>query len=143
MVDLKQAAKTHPTEVELADYLSKSLSGKEREKVEAHIAGCDECLDKVASAYNSVKSLKKRKANIMKRINIYLILAVISFVLSFAFRQYFLQFLTATLLLGIKWVVDSKSTKMLIMIHEAWKKGGAEEASRVIKNIDMAHKNRL
>lgn len=143
MTELKQEIKTHPAENELADYLSKALSRKDKERVEAHIAGCNECLEKAVSAYESVKSLKKRKVNIMKKINIYLILAIISFILSFTARQYFLQFLTATLLLGIKWVVDSKSTKMLIMIYDAWKAGGAEEASRIIKNIDIEHKNRL
>ena len=143
MVELKQETKAHPTESELADYLSKTLSGNDREKVEAHIAGCGECLEKISSAYESVKMFKKGKGNIMKKINIYLVLAIISFILSFTFSRYFLQFLAATLLLGIKWVVDSKSTKMLIMIHEAWKNGGAEEASRAIKNIDREYKNRL
>ena len=140
---IKQVDKAHPTEVELADYLGKTLSGKDRERVEAHIAGCGECLGKAVSAYESVKSFKKGKVKFMKKMNIYLILAIIFFILSFTVRQYFLQFLTATLLLGIKWVVDSKSTKMLVMIYEAWKKGGAEAVSAVIKNVDIDPKNRL
>lgn len=88
-------------------------------------------------------AFKKGKANIMKKINIYLVLAVMSFILSFVFPQYFLQFLTATLLLGIKWVADSKSTKMLVMIYEAWKKGGEKEASRILKSFDSNSKNRF
>jgi hypothetical protein len=76
----------------------------------------------------------------MGRINLYLILAIIFFVSSFAIPRFFLQFLVATLLLGAKWVTDSKSTKMLIMIHEAWKNGGEREASEVIRRFDCTKK---
>jgi hypothetical protein len=143
MTNTKTITTTHPTEVELADYLSKTLSGADREVVENHIAGCNECLEKVVSAHESVKGFKKRKVNFMKKMNIYLILAVISFLLSFVVPTYFMQFLVATLLLGIKWIVDAKSTKMLIMIYEAWKKGGEKEASRIISTLDSKPKNRL
>ena len=143
MTDLKQETKTHPTENELADYLSKALSGEDKERVESHIAGCGACLESMVSAHESVREFKKGKGNIMKKINAYLILAIASFILSFVFRDYFLQFLVATLLLGIKWVVDSKSTKMLVMIYEAWKKGGGDEASRVLSSLDKNPKNRL
>jgi len=84
-----------------------------------------------------------KKGNIMKKLNIYLLLAVVSFVLSFAIRQYFVQFLVATLLLGVKWIADSKSAKMLVMIYEAWKKGGEKEASRILNVLDAESKNRL
>ncbi len=143
MTEIKEETKTHPKEAELADYLSKALSGKDRERIEDHIAQCDECLDSVVSAYESVKTFKKRKANIMKKMNIYLILAILAFILSFAMPRFFLQFLTATLLLGIKWVADSKSTKMLVMIYEAWKRGGEKEASRIISSLDRDPQSRL
>ena len=143
MTDLKQEIKAHPKEVELADYLSNTLAGEDRKRVEDHIACCNDCLDNVVSAYESVKKFKKRKLKIMKKINVYLILAIISFGLSFVFRDYFVQFLTATLLLGIKWITDAKSTKMLIMIYEAWKNGGEKEASRILSSLDKYPKNRL
>lgn len=144
MADLKVETKIHPTEVELSDLLSGSLSGKEKERVEAHIASCGECLNTVVSAYESVKMAgKNRKGTIMKKINIYLVLSIIAFLLSFAMPGHFVQFLVATLLLGIKWVADSKSTKMLIMIYEAWKKGGEKEASRVLETLDSSKKNRF
>ena len=143
MTEIKQETKTHPTEAELADYLGKVLAGKDRQRVEDHIACCNECLENVVSAFDSVKTFKKRKANIMKKINIYLILSIIMFILSFVFPRFFLQFLTATLLLGIKWVADSKSTKMLVMIYEAWKRGGEKEASRILSSLDSKPKNRL
>lgn len=140
---VKQDIKPHPTEAELADYLSKHLSDDDKRKVEDHIATCSECLKRTVSAYESVKLFKKREARAMKKINIYLVLAVVSFILSFVFRQYFVQFLTATLLLGIKWIADAKSTKMLVMIYEAWKKGGDKETSRILSSLDRDLKNRL
>jgi len=143
MTDLKQEIKTHPKEAELADYLSSVLTGEDRKRVEDHIACCNDCLENVVSAHESVKTFKKGKADIMKKINVYLILAIISFILSFVFRDFFLQFLTATMLLGIKWVSDAKSTKMLVMIYEAWKKGGEKEASRILSTLDRDPKNRL
>lgn len=132
---------TCPAESVLADYLSGTLTRDERERIESHIATCDECLAKIVSGYESVESFKKEsrgktgKDNIMKRINWYLVGAVIAFLLSFIFPRYFLQFLVATLILGIKWVVDSKSAKMLIMIYEAWRSGGEKEASKILQDI--------
>ncbi|MDD5174632.1 MAG: zf-HC2 domain-containing protein [Candidatus Omnitrophica bacterium] len=144
MTDLKQDVRAHPKESELADYLSNALNGEQRKRVEDHVACCKDCLDNAVSAYESVKIFKKRKNGIMKKkINVYLILAVISFMLSFVFQRFFLQFLTATLLLGVKWITDAKSTKMLIMIYEAWKKGGEKEASRILSVLDREPKNRL
>ena len=143
MTDLKQEIKVHPKEAELADYLSNTLTGEERKRIEDHIACCNDCLDSAVSAHESVKTFKKRKDRVMKKINVYLVLAVISFILSFIFQGHFVQFLTATLLLGIKWVSDAKSTKMLVMIYEAWKKGGEKEASRILSTLDRDPKNRL
>lgn len=140
----------HLSETELSDYLGGILSGDDKKRVEDHIACCRECLASAVSAYESVKESektdtgKKRKGRkTMKKLNIYLILAIISFILSFIIQQYFIQFLTATLLLGIKWVADAKSTKMLVMIYEAWKNGGEKEASRILKTLDQNPKNRL
>lgn len=149
MAAIKTEIGTHPTELEIADFLSNSLSGKEKERTEEHLAVCGECLEKVAAAYESVRTfkeaapLKKGKAHFMKAMNIYLVLALLSFILSFAVPRHFIQFLVATLLFGIKWIVDSKSTKMLIMIYEAWKKGGEKEASRILERFDSESKDRL
>ena len=133
----------HPTDVMIADYLDRLLPPKERSHVEAHLAACDDCLSKTISAYESVKASNKRKARPTGKIDLYMILAFISFALSFAIPRFFLQFLTATLLLGTKWVADSKSTKMLVMIHEAWKNGGGQEASEVIRRLDPNIKSRI
>jgi hypothetical protein len=79
----------------------------------------------------------------MGKVSLYLIFAAISFLLSFIVPRFFLQFLVATLLLGAKWVADSKSTKMLIMIHEAWKNEGEHGASEVIRRFDSSMKKRV
>ena len=144
----RQVTSKHPSDASLADYLNDLLSPENRKSVETHLVVCDECLNKIVSAYESVGSLNKntssnkRKAKPMGRINLYLILAIISFTLSFIIPRFFLQFLVATLLLGAKWVVDSKSTKMLVMIHEAWKNNGERGASEVIKRFDPDIKSR-
>jgi len=142
MVEVKAKTALHPTEFELAEYLSNSLGDKERKFVEDHISKCRECLDMIVSAHSYVRSfekehhIRKKRGPIMKKMNIYLVLAIFTFVLSFIAPKYFLQFLVATLLLGIKWVADSKTTKMLVMIHEAWKNDGEKGVSRVIKELD-------
>ena len=147
MTDVQMGMKTHPAEAVLADYLSNTLSEAERARVEEHVASCGSCLEAVVSAHDALKVFGKtkqlKKGNIMKKLNIYLLLAVVSFVLSFAIRQYFVQFLVATLLLGVKWIADSKSAKMLVMIYEAWKNGGEKEASRILNVLDAESKNRL
>ena len=149
MVELNTKTKIHPTDIEFADYLGRSLSQENRKQVENHIASCDECLRKIVSAYESVASFdkkvkpKKGMGKFMKNISPYFVLAIISFALSFTLPRYFLQLLVATLLLGTKWIVDSKTTKMLITIYEAWKTGGEKEASRILEKIDSCGKKRF
>lgn len=128
----------HPEDTVLADYLAKKLKRTLRNEIASHLASCPECLEKAVRAYETVKEAgnsntpKKRKGSFMRNINIYLLLALAAFLLSFIIPRYFLQFLTATMLLGAKWVVDSKATRTLIMVREALKKGDEKEASRVL-----------
>ena len=143
MTKTKIDLSSHPTDNDIADYLSRSLPAAATERVKEHLAGCDECLAAMVSAYESAgrpgnkNSLMTKIRAIMKKLNIYLILAVLSFALSFVTPRHFIQLLVATLLLGIKWIVDAKSTKMLVMIYEAWKHGGEKEASRVLERVDQ------
>lgn len=140
MAAAKVEKKTHPDERELADFMAGCLPADARVRLEGHIAGCSKCLTKMVSAHEAVGTFRKRKITgkgaIMKKFNIYLILAGLAFILSFITPRYFIQLLVATLLLGIKWIVDSKSTKMLVMIYEAWKNGGEREASRMLERLD-------
>lgn len=141
MVTIDRKVK-HPTAIELADYLEGRLAGSRRTEIETHLASCGECLAAAVAAHEAVnecgKTKRKKKWGFgsMKKLNIYLIIAIIAFALSFMVPRYFVQLLVATLLCGMKWIVDSKSTRMLVMIHEAWKRGGECEASRVIEKLD-------
>jgi hypothetical protein len=134
----------HPDDAVLAAFLDKLIPAEDMDRVRRHLADCPECLAKVVSAYESVKDVdKKRKVLTMNNINIYLALAILSFLLSFTVPRYFLQFLVATLLLGAKWIVDSKTTRMLITIYEAWKSTGAKCATRASKNLNKHSKSRF
>ena len=143
MTGMKNIAAAHPTERELSDYLDHVATGEAKKRVEEHVASCSECLTVMVSAYDSVKSFKKRKDDPMKKLSIYLILAILSFLLSFAVPQYFAQFLVAAALLGIKWISDAKTTRMLVMIYDAWKNGSKEDVSRVINTLDAGQKTRF
>lgn len=128
MADIEIKTDTHPDEAALAGFLAGRIPKNGRQRVEKHLSSCSRCLDRVVAAheavaaFNKTKPHKKVKDAIMKKINIYLLLAVISFSLSFITPRYFLQLLAVTLVFGIKWVADSRSTKMLISIREAYKR---------------------
>jgi len=130
----------HPNETALAGFLDASLPEAKRRRVETHLASCDECLAAVVSADEAVekfrKNLKgKNRRNFFKMTNIYLIIAVVSFAISFAIPRFFIQSLVATLLFGMKWIADSRSTKTLVMVHDAWKRGADKEVSRLLSGI--------
>ena len=148
MVDLNIKITAHPAEHELADFLADKLSKDRREQLERHLSSCGRCLDTMAAsheavtAFNKNKPFKISKETVMKKINIYLLLAIISFALSFMTPRFFIQLLVATLLLGMKWVADSKSTRMLVMIYEAWKKDGARGAADALETLDIDRNKR-
>ena len=118
----------HPAEAELAGFLAGKITKVDRERMEEHLGSCDQCLDRIAAAHGAVTEFnrtvprKKIKDIVMKKANIYLLLTIISFCLSFIISRHFLQLLVATLLFGVKWVADTRSTKMLISIREAYKR---------------------
>ncbi|MFC1590650.1 zf-HC2 domain-containing protein [Candidatus Omnitrophota bacterium] len=136
-----------PSDAMLSDYLTGGLSQRDKGPVENHIADCDKCLTDLVSCYESVKEFehnsRKRRSIAMNKINWYLISSITAFFLSFAFREYFLQFLAAAVILAVKWIVDAKNTRILITIYEAWKKGGEKEASKILKGLDVKTKDRF
>jgi len=143
MDTVKDVRMACPDEASLSAYLDGSLAGDERSAVQAHIASCDACLIKVVSAHESVEAFRKqKKGTSMKKVNWYFLGMLVSFILSFVFPRYFLQFLIAAVILAVKWIIDSRNTRMLIMIHEAWRKGGEKEASRILGAMDAEEKKR-
>ena len=119
----------------LYDYLNGNLPQKEKGKLESHLVKCYYCLDNVVVIYEGINFYNRGRPKLKKE-SIFLILAIISFIASFIFGRYFLQFLVATIIFGIKWIVDSKTSRMLIMIYDAWRKGGEREAGRILKKIE-------
>lgn len=133
------------SEVGLNDYLSDAISGKARSEIENHLADCDACLEKLVFAYevtrdfNRTKTKGEKRMEFVWKINVWLLGAILAFVLSFLVPRYFVQLLVATILLGTKWIFDSVNARILIMIYDAWNKGGEQEAGRILNTL----KNRL
>ena len=46
---------------------------------------------------------------------------IISFALSFIFPKYFLQCLVVTLILGVRWALNSEGGRTLIMVLDSWR----------------------
>jgi hypothetical protein len=148
-----------PGDWELADFLS-GVSGKKRkQEISAHIMSCDRCFDIAASGLkvlsetgeNQDKELldipvkkacaiskkhpevKGKFKNIFKK-GKYLFIAGVFFILSFIVKRYFLQFLCAAGIFGIKWTMDTGSTRALIMIYDAWKARKDDDSDRNCSN---------
>ncbi len=135
----------HPDEIELAQYLEGTLSQDRSERICEHIMSCDSCFKKLAdterafSLFNEKEAepppahIEKKAKMIAKRFgrtvkvknhlkkNKFLYFAAISLIFSFISKRYFAQFLTVTVILGFKWVMDTGGSKALIMIYQAWK----------------------
>jgi hypothetical protein len=133
---------TCPTDSELNDYLEGALSGERRGAVEEHLEGCASCLDKAVFAYKTVREFGQEKPKgdekmkVAWKRHVWLLGAAAAFLMSFFIQRYFLQFLVATVLLGVKWIFESSNARILIMIYEAWKKGGESEAAKVLKTLN-------
>ncbi len=135
------------SEIELNDYLNGSLSAKKRAAAEKHLAGCDTCLEKLVFAYQTVEEFEKtkkslpagrRKVGPMKpdrKKNLWLFGTIIAFALSFFVSRYFVQLLVAATLMGTKWIFDSVNARILIMIYDAWARGGENETSKILEKL--------
>jgi hypothetical protein len=120
-----------PTEELLSEYLGGDIAGEERERVEKHLVSCAKCRRLVAEAHDIIKKPDTGEIlNVLKRRvreNLWFGGSISALLLSFIFPKYFFQFLVACLLMGGKWVIDSKTTRTLIMVHEVLKKDKADK----------------
>jgi len=131
-----------PNERELSSYLDSTLSGAERERIEAHVSNCGRCLDLLTLAHEagsgSWECPEPLKEKIKKMLGIrgrksraelkWLFGTIIMLALSFVFKRYFLQFLTASLILGFKWGVSSEAARRTIMIFK-----GMQQAQKKVE----------
>ena len=118
-------------EVTLSSYLDGTLSKEERSKVEEHIADCKKCLDLLVVAHKSIKGVKiaplELKNKVKARLGIrqkrgnelpWLIVSITLFLLSFIVKRYFMQFLSAAVITGFKWVMEGEGARRAIMIFK-------------------------
>ncbi len=139
-----------PSELELSDYLEKRLSKQKESLFLEHIANCPHCLSLLELAQRAKERKQDqptaemiiRAKNIVQKRSTktifkykWQVFAFISFILSFVFTRYFLQFLILAVVFSIKWIFDTGSTRTLIMIYEAWRKKDKGTAQRIIQDF--------
>jgi len=122
-----------PQEEKIAEYLSGISCEEEKIALEKHFTKCSRCRKLMVETFDLTKEAAimiafNKMIKIFKK-NIFLFLSATSLVLSFYCNKYFLQFLTASILCGFKYIIDSKTTKTLIMINEAYKKNSSKNFS--------------
>jgi hypothetical protein len=151
--------KNCPDNQDLIDYLQNNLDEEKRKSLESHIADCSFCLGQISIAaealqkhnqhnfdplpeniinktkanLNSIKTKPKKNESQKKAIKRRLFLAatIIFFGLSFIIPKYFLQFLIAALILGIRWSFESESGKTLVMVLDSWRKHSRDKDDKI------------
>jgi hypothetical protein len=154
-----------PADEDLAEYISGEISSDKREQISAHMGLCQRCLDIVATSLkalneqgsedapkNTIKkvlSLPKKyprksasRVNVFKK-NKYLFIAGVFFILSFVLKKYFMQCLLAAGIFGVKWIMDTGSTKALIMIYDAWKTRKDSDADDISRESREKERSRF
>jgi len=119
-----------PSEAELGSYAEGGLSKKRRQELERHIAGCLYCQDMLIVANKVLSEFQQRIWQILGRRK-WLLGCLLCFMFSFIFPRYFMQFLIAALILGIKWATEG--ARSIIMVYKELQqnkeKGSVEERS--------------
>lgn len=154
-----------PDENTVLDYVHQKLDDRESRLMEDHLAQCNYCLSQLSIAFEAQKtggmthcpippvegiekakglvghdkrSLDERMTKQRKmRKNLFLAGALIAFTLSFFIHRYFMQFLVVTLILGLRWALESENARTLVMVIDSWRKHSHdddEEISRRLKN---------
>jgi len=133
-----------PSEKILAEYITGLLAPGDAANAEEHLAACPGCRRLIAETHDITKrSIMKRSKNMTLRWfagNRWVIASSVMFLFSFIFSRYFLQFLAAALVMGAKWIIDSRTTKMLVMIHEAWKRGDRNGTDRIFRDFQTTER---
>ena len=143
----------------LLEYLKDKPMSPKRSLSEHHIAGCGFCLsnlsllaesrqmardktlapvpqkliDKTKSLLKIDKDQERKNMQRRKTIKRRLFLAgtIISFALSFLIPRYFMQFLVAALILGMRWSFESESGRTLIMVIDSWRRHSRDKDDEI------------
>ena len=118
-LDLKKTPAC-PSELELGKYLDKSASISRRGEIEKHMADCGYCLDLLVTAKAALKDFPK-KPDLFQALKQqkWFILSMFSLAASFFIKRYFFQFLTLSLILGLKWSLSAEGSRNLVMIFRS------------------------
>jgi len=153
----------------LMDYFSHKLGPEACQNIESHLADCGFCLSQLSlilEAYDIHKrgkgekvpeeSIQKAKAllkdnqgighnkmNRKRRIkkNLFLLGAIIFFVISFLVPRYFLQFLVVTLILGMRWAFESEGGRTLIMVIDSWRRRSHDQDDEISRHLNNRSKS--
>ena len=123
-----------PSELDLGRYLEGVLALNQKDKIERHLADCGYCLDLVIVAKNLLRESAKKPAitQILSQQK-WFILSMLSFLLSFFIKRYFFQFLTLSLILGVKWGLSAEGSRNLVMIFRSLSLKEAEDKEKVLE----------
>jgi hypothetical protein len=100
------------------------LVPEERQYIERHIASCNRCLGELVIAREAIRRERGLIRNVERAArkllgcseSKWLVLSILLFFFSFVYRRYFLQFLAAAVILGVKWVMEGEGARKTIMI---------------------------
>ena len=143
----------------LMDYFERKLGREDCQNIESHLASCGFCLSQLSLVFEAhdvhkggksekapVELIKKAQALLKtdkrlnhkktmrkKRItkNLFLVGAIIFFIVSFLIPRYFCQFLVATLILGMRWAFESEGGRTLIMVLDSWRRHSHEQDDEI------------
>lgn len=163
-IGLPERGSDCPSPEALAQYALGAPSAAELYDIGAHIERCKSCGEVIDSAFlysvygsnvklENVPAKMKEAAKLLNptyrsrgskpvaliRKNIWFVLCVTSFIVSFFVPRHFLQFLILAVIFGFKWVFDKETTRTLIMVYNAWKKHDKESS----RDIEELFKNRV
>ncbi len=159
---MNRPLKNCPNDNILADYAAGGLPRDEINSLERHISGCKACLQKISIALKAEalhkeggltgpapetiqKALKRLGLGNTKNTNagfiktkkrqFWFLAAMAAFVLSFVFPKYFLQCLVMTILLGLKWIMESENMRTLILVIDSWRRHQHNQDEEIIKRL--------
>ncbi len=144
-----------PDEATLSAYLNGTLSTAQARLLEEHAANCSLCLENIRTGYlgeklfnenklsqssndliRKAKGIAKMNANKKRfKSNLWLLGTVLAFAMSFTVPKYFVQFLVAALILGLKWVSESEGIRTLIVSMEAKRRHSQETDEEATKRF--------